>query len=88
MHRDVFRVVWDRTIDKDIGIPRENLLMDFMLNPDFVKELFERIADYNITQLEKAVTYDIDAVYFGDDWGQQSGLIMGYEFWKEFIYTQ
>jgi uroporphyrinogen decarboxylase len=32
--------------------------------------------------------YDIDAVYFGDDWGQQSGLIMGYETWKEFIYPQ
>jgi uroporphyrinogen decarboxylase len=32
--------------------------------------------------------YDIDAVYFGDDWGQQHGLIMGYETWKEFIYPQ
>jgi uroporphyrinogen decarboxylase len=32
--------------------------------------------------------YDIDAVSFGDDWGQQHGLIMGYDAWKEFIYPQ
>ncbi len=142
--RDSFGVVWDRSIDKDIGIPvecvlkeadfagyqfpdpenprfyqnivleitlkpdlfrvyqigfslferawtlrgMENLLMDFYLNPDFVHELLGRIADYNLIQIEKALSYDIDAVYFGDDWGQQHGLIMGYDLWKEFIYPQ
>jgi uroporphyrinogen decarboxylase len=64
----------------------ENLLMDFMINPGFVHELMEAITDYNIAQLKEAVKYDIDAVAFGDDWGQQSGLIMGYDTWKEFIY--
>ena len=66
----------------------ENLLMDFMVNPGFVHELLTAIADYNIAQLKEAVKYDIDAVAFGDDWGQQSGLIMGYDTWKEFIYPQ
>jgi uroporphyrinogen decarboxylase len=66
----------------------ENLLMDFMTNPDFVHELLTAIADYNIAQLREAVKYDVDAVAFGDDWGQQSGLIMGYDTWKEFIYPQ
>jgi len=66
----------------------ENLLMDFMVNPEFVHELFEAIADYNIAQLRQACKYDIDAICFGDDWGQQSGLIMGYETWKEFIFPQ
>ena len=142
--KDVFNVVWDRSIDKDIGNPREviireptlegvhfpdpldprffaniepeiskkpdlfriyqiglslferawslrgmeNLLADFLLYPEFVHQLMERIADYNIAQIEEAVKYDIDAVYFGDDWGQQSGLIMGIDIWKEFIYPQ
>jgi uroporphyrinogen decarboxylase len=63
-----------------------NLLMDFIDNPTFVHELFNTIADYNIAQVRKALTYDIDAVYFGDDWGQQAGLIMGYDLWKEFMY--
>ncbi|MCK9412668.1 MAG: hypothetical protein M0Q53_10225 [Prolixibacteraceae bacterium] len=143
-YRDVFGVVWDRSIDKDIGNVKgcvlenptlngytfpnpldpqffsdikpqieakpdrfrmfqigfslyerawtlrgmENLLMDFMINPDFVHELLTAIADYNIAQFREALKYDIDAVHFGDDWGQQHGLIMGYDTWKEFIYPQ
>ena len=140
--RDVFGVVWNRTIDKDIGnveglvlpeptlsgyqfpdplhprffadIPEklgrygdrfrvfsigfslferawtlrglENLYMDILENPEFVHELLAAIADYNIAQVRKALEYDIDAVYFGDDWGQQKGLLMGYPLWKEFIF--
>ena len=63
----------------------ENLMMDFYDNPHFAKELFNSIADYNIAQVRKAMTYDIDAVYFGDDWGQQTGLQMGPAMWREFI---
>lgn len=63
----------------------ENLLMDFYENPDFVRELFRQIADFNIAQVKKALKYDIDGVYFGDDWGQQHGLIMGPAIWREFI---
>lgn len=144
MFQDVFGVVWDRSIDKDIGNPAyvvlenpsldgykfpnplddrffeniqssieqkpdmfrvfqigfslyerawtlrgmENLLMDLFVNPDFVHLFLEKIADYNIAQIKKALTNDIDAVYFGDDWGKQTGLIMGYELWKEFLYPQ
>lgn len=142
--RDVFGVVWDRRIDKDIGnvegavlaeptlggyefpdplderffdnIPEklnkygecfrvfqvgfslyerawtlrgmENLFMDFMANPEFVHQLLCRIADYNIAQIKRALEYDIDAVYFGDDWGAQRGLQMGPRIWREFIYPQ
>lgn len=144
LYQDVFKVVWDRSIDKDIGDVKnivlteptlegyewpnpldtrffeniepeiekkpdmfrlfqigfslyerawtmrgmENLLMDFYLNPQFVHELLDRIVDYNLAQVDKALEYDIDAVYFGDDWGQQHGLIMGYDLWKEFIYPR
>ncbi len=140
--QDVFGVMWDRSVDKDIGnvqgcvlaeptlqgyhlpdpldprffadIPERiarygdrfrvfqigfslyerawtlrgmtNLLMDFHDHPDFVHELFYTIADYNIAQVREACKYDIDAVYFGDDWGQQRGLQMGPRLWKQFIY--
>jgi uroporphyrinogen decarboxylase len=140
--QDVFGVVWDRSIDKDIGNvagcvlpeatlgryrfpdpldPRffadiserisrhgdrfrvfqigfslyerawtlrgmQNLLMDFYDHPDFVHSLLETIADYNIAQIQEALKYDIDAVYFGDDWGQQHGLQMGPNLWHQFIY--
>jgi len=66
----------------------EDLMMDFIEHPGFVHELLGAIADYNIAQVKKALTYDIDAVYFGDDWGQQQGLQMGPQLWREFIRPQ
>jgi uroporphyrinogen decarboxylase len=139
--RDGFGVVWDRTIDQDIGnvegcvlkeptlrgydwpdpvasryfadMPEristhpdrfrvyavgfslyerawtlrgiENLLMDFHDHPGFVHELMDAIAEWNVAQVEKALEFDIDCVYFGDDWGQQRGLQMGPAVWREFI---
>jgi len=64
----------------------QNLLMDFYDHPKFVQELLNTIADYNIAQVKEALKYDIDAVYFGDDWGQQHGLQMGPKLWRNFIY--
>lgn len=140
--QDVFGVVWDRTIDKDIGIVSqtvlpeptlkgyhfpdplddrffqdipgriklygdrfrvfqigfslyerawtmrgmENLMMDFLDNPEFASELLNAITEYNIAQVKKAITFDIDAVYFGDDWGQQHGLQMGPRLWKKYLF--
>ena len=66
----------------------ENLLVDFHDHPDFVHELLSAIADYNVAQAREAMKYDIDAVYFGDDWGQQRGLQMGPQRWREFILPQ
>jgi len=139
--RDVFGVIWNRSVDRDIGIVEgcilpeptlqryefpdplnrrffenipemisrhedcfrifkigfslyerawtlrgmENLMMDFLDHPDFVHRLLRSIADYNIAQIKEALKYDIDAVYFGDDWGQQTGLQMGPCIWREFI---
>jgi uroporphyrinogen decarboxylase len=139
--RDAFGVVWDRSVDRDIGVvtkyllpeptlrdyefpkprdPRffadisaqiaqhgdryrlfrvgfslyerawtlrgmESLMKDFHKHPEFVRELLNAIADYNIGQVREALKYDIDAVYFGDDWGQQHGLQMSPRTWREFI---
>ena len=138
---DVFGVMWDRSVDKDIGIVKnqvlaeatlegyhfpdpldrrffedipgkiarygdrfrvfqigfslyerawtlrgiQHLMEDFYDNPDFVHDLLNTIADYNIAQVQEALKYDIDAVYFGDDWGQQRGLQMGPKLWRKFI---
>ena len=41
---------------------------------------------HDIAQVKEALKYDIDAVYFGDDWGQQRGLQMGPKLWHKFIY--
>jgi uroporphyrinogen decarboxylase len=142
--RDVFGVVWDRSIDQDIGrvegcvlqeptllgyqfpdpldprffadIPEKierfphrfrvfsmgfslyerawtlrgmaNLMIDFHDHQQFAHELLETIADYEVAQLREALKHDIDAVLFGDDWGQQHGLQMGPRLWREFILPQ
>jgi uroporphyrinogen decarboxylase len=140
--QDIFGVVWNRSIDKDIGFVKgqvltqptlkgyqfpdplapnvfegvdkrlekygdryrvfgigfslyerawamrglQTMMMDFYDNPGFVHDLFNSIADYNIAQIRAFLKYDIDAVMFGDDWGQQHGLQMGPKLWHEFIY--
>ena len=63
----------------------ENLLMDFYDHPAFVHDLLEALADFNIAQVHEAARHGIDAVYFGDDWGQQRGLLMGRPLWDQFI---
>jgi uroporphyrinogen decarboxylase len=63
----------------------ENILMDMVLEPSFVDELFEAITNFNIEFIDIALEYDIDGFYFGDDWGQQRGMIMGPDYWRRFI---
>ncbi len=139
--RDAWGVIWNRTVDKDIGcvencvLPEpslkgweppaldklqlkrlfqaraaesqdkfrivslgfalferawtlrgmEQLLMDMIESPEFVHELFDRITEYNLAFIDTALECDIDCMRFGDDWGSQSGLIMGPTLWREFI---
>lgn len=63
----------------------ENLLCDMLLEPDFVNELFDKLTDRILQALDIALEYDIDGFLFGDDWGQQKGLIMGPELWRTYL---
>jgi len=139
--RDEWGVVWNRTVDKDIGVVEnrilperdlknwsppnpdnpillgryrsfiadnqdkfrvasmgfslferswslrgmENMLMDMIEAPEFVHELLGRITEYNLAQIDWTVKKDVDCIMFGDDWGSQSGIIMGPGLWREFI---
>jgi uroporphyrinogen decarboxylase len=63
----------------------EMLLMAMVENPGFVHRLLDRLLEFNLRLIEHACDYDIDAMMFGDDWGQQHGLIMGPALWRKFI---
>ena len=63
----------------------ENTLMAMITNPDELEDLFDKICDYFLRLVDIALEYDVDGIYFGDDWGQQRGLIMGPENWRKFI---
>jgi len=63
----------------------ENVLMAMVDDKPFLNRLLDRILDFNLKLIEKACSYPIDAMRFGDDWGQQLGLIMGPVLWRELI---
>jgi len=63
----------------------ENLLVDMVEAPGFVDELLDAIVEFNLAVIDHILSYPVDAVRFGDDWGQQRGLIMGPKLWRRFI---
>ena len=63
----------------------ENLLVDMYESQEFVESLLEKITVHNLEIINEALKYDFDGFYFGDDYGQQQGMIMGPLLWRKFI---
>ena len=63
----------------------ENALIYMLTEKEFVNDLLDKICEYNLKVIDVFNEYDIDGVYFGDDWGQQRGMIMGAPLWRELI---
>lgn len=63
----------------------EQLLIDMLEAPEFVDELLDALVALDLGILEEVLSQDIDGVSFGDDWGQQRGLIFGRRLWQRFI---
>ena len=63
------------------------LLLDFIENPGFAEALLDRVLQFNLDVIDAALRLcpQIDAVYFGDDFGSQTGLIMGAQRWRQFL---
>ena len=63
----------------------EEVLVGMVADKWFVHTLLDRILEVNLEVIERACSFGIDAMMFGDDWGQQTGLQMGIAHWREFI---
>ena len=63
----------------------ENAMMDAIAEPDFYEELLDKLTDLYLAFVEYAVDLPVDAIMFGDDWGDQRGVILGPERWRKFI---
>ncbi len=63
----------------------EDMLVDMYLNESFTYALFESILNHHLELLDFILKYDFEAVFLGDDWGAQSGLIMGPDMWRKYI---
>ena len=63
----------------------ENILMAMLASPAELDRLLNDITEFHLRVLDIILSYEVDGVYFGDDWGQQKGVIMGPEHWRRFI---
>lgn len=63
----------------------ENILMDMCADEETAKKVFDGVLTHHHALLDRILDKPFDAVYFGDDWGQQKGLIMGPPYWREYI---
>lgn len=98
-HEDSARVIIDENQDKFIlgyvgsslfetswklrGF--EDTLMDSILHPAFYEELVENICELQLAMIDKICELPIDAVFMGDDWGDQRNIILGPERWRTFL---
>ena len=63
----------------------ENALVDTIADEDFYKELTTKITDIYIAMLKACEDIPAEAYLFGDDWGEQRGVIIGADRWRKFI---
>jgi uroporphyrinogen decarboxylase len=63
----------------------ENVLMDSIAEPEFLEEMLDRLMHLYLEFVEYTADLPIDGILFGDDWGDQRGVILGPERWRRFL---
>ncbi|MBM3213850.1 hypothetical protein FJZ36_02920 [Candidatus Poribacteria bacterium] len=63
----------------------ENALIDAATEPDFYAELLDRLTDLRLSMVAQCADVPADAIFFGDDWGDQRGVILGPDRWRRFL---
>jgi len=63
----------------------EETLANMVCEPELCHGILEQTCRRIEKMLDIALEYNYDGFYFGDDWGQQQGLIMGPAHWRTFI---
>ena len=60
-----------------------NTMMDIMMPEKGAIDLLKLIHDFYLKELEFWVKTDVDAIFFMDDWGAQSSLLISPTLWQE-----
>ena len=66
----------------------EQLMMDFVLNPELAHEIMRRVTDFYVEHFAKvlaAARGRIDLVFTADDIAGQEGLLLSPAMWEEFL---
>lgn len=62
----------------------EQLMTDFACEERFVESLLDKCLEYNMEMISM-IPDGVDGCRFGEDWGQQKGLLMGSRLWRKFL---
>jgi uroporphyrinogen decarboxylase len=63
----------------------ENALVDSIAHTAFYEELLDNLTEVHLALIDKLCELPIDAVFLGDDWGDQRGVILGPDRWRRLI---
>jgi len=63
----------------------EDILVDMIADEDFYIDLTTKLTDLYIAMIRACEDIPADAYLFGDDWGDQRGVIFGPERWRKLI---
>lgn len=63
----------------------ENLLMDMMVNPEFVDTLMDKLLEFYIPAGKRIAGMGVDIIWTGDDVGMQTNMLMEPDLFRRFI---
>jgi len=63
----------------------ENLMMDFITDPQLANEILDIPYNYHLTAAKKLARMGVDMIWTGDDVGSQNGMMISPVLWREFF---
>jgi uroporphyrinogen decarboxylase len=63
----------------------EQMLMDFVANPDLAEHILNIPYQYHLTAAKKLVEMGVDMLWIGDDVGMQTGMLIAPWHWRKFL---
>ena len=63
----------------------DQLMMDFILNPELAEKILEIPYRYHLTAAQKLVEMGVDMIWTGDDVGTQTAMMISPALWRQFF---
>ena len=63
----------------------EQMLMDFVVNPELAERILDIPYHYHLTAAKKLVELGVDMIWVGDDIGMQTGMLISPRTWRTFF---
>ncbi len=63
----------------------ENALVDSAVEPRFYEDMLDHLTELYLAFVDYTADLPVDGILFGDDWGDQRGVILGPDRWRRLI---